>query len=131
MTIQEGRTAMEAMAKARFVRVTPQKARRVVDLIRGKQAEQAVATLKFAPQAAGETVLKVVESAIANARVKADRAGQAFDAGSLVVREAYFDEGPTLKLFRPRAQGRASQILKRTSHITVVVAPVEKKERTR
>ena len=122
---------MEAKAKARFVRVTPQKARRVVDLIRGKQAEQAVATLKFAPQAAGETVLKVVESAIANARVKADRAGEAFDAGSLVVREAYVDEGPTLKRFRPRAQGRASQILKRTSHITVVVAPVEKKERTR
>ena len=122
---------MEAKAQARFVRVTPQKARRVVDLIRGKQDEQAVATLKFAPQAAGETVLKVVESAIANARVKADRAGEAFDAGSLVVREAYVDEGPTLKRFRPRAQGRASQILKRTSHITVVVAPVEKKERTR
>ena len=122
---------MEAKAQARFVRVTPQKARRVVDLIRGKQAEQAVATLKFAPQAAGETVLKVVESAIANARVKADRAGQAFDATALVVREAYVDEGPTLKRFRPRAQGRASQILKRTSHITVVVAPVEKKERTR
>ena len=122
---------MEAKAQARFVRVTPQKARRVVDLIRGKQAEQAVATLKFAPQAAGETVLKVVESAIANARVKADRAGEAFDAASLVVREAYVDEGPTLKRFRPRAQGRASQILKRTSHITVVVAPVEKKERTR
>jgi large subunit ribosomal protein L22 len=122
---------MEAKAQARFVRVTPQKARRVVDLIRGKQAEQAVATLKFAPQAAGETVLKVVESAIANARVKADRAGEAFDATSLVVREAYVDEGPTLKRFRPRAQGRASQILKRTSHITVVVAPVEKKERTR
>jgi large subunit ribosomal protein L22 len=122
---------MEAKAQARFVRVTPQKARRVVDLIRGKQAEQAVATLKFAPQAAGETVLKVVESAIANARVKADRAGEAFDAAALVVREAYVDEGPTLKRFRPRAQGRASQILKRTSHITVVVAPVEKKERTR
>jgi large subunit ribosomal protein L22 len=122
---------MEAKAQARFVRVTPQKARRVVDLIRGKQADQAVATLKFAPQAAGETVLKVVQSAIANARVKADRAGEAFDAGSLVVREAYVDEGPTLKRFRPRAQGRASQILKRTSHITVVVAPVEKKERTR
>ncbi|WP_199422686.1 50S ribosomal protein L22 [Actinotalea solisilvae] len=122
---------MEAKAQARFVRVTPQKARRVVDLIRGKQAEQAVATLKFAPQAAGETVLKVVESAIANARVKADRANVAFDASTLVVSEAYVDEGPTLKRFRPRAQGRASQILKRTSHITVVVAPVEKKERTR
>ncbi|WP_182112037.1 MULTISPECIES: 50S ribosomal protein L22 [unclassified Actinotalea] len=122
---------MEAKAQARFVRVTPQKARRVVDLIRGKQAEQAVATLKFAPQAAGETVLKVVESAIANARVKADRANVAFDVSTLVVSAAYVDEGPTLKRFRPRAQGRASQILKRTSHITVVVAPVEKKERTR
>ncbi|MBO1752349.1 50S ribosomal protein L22 [Actinotalea sp. BY-33] len=122
---------MEAKAQARFVRVTPQKARRVVDLIRGKQADEAVATLKFAPQAAGETVRKVVESAIANARVKADRANEAFDASALVVSAAYVDEGPTLKRFRPRAQGRASQILKRTSHITVVVAPVEKKERTR
>ena len=114
---------MEAKAQARFVRVTPQKARRVVDLIRGKQAQEAVATLKFAPQAAGETVLKVVESAIANARVKADRANEAFDAANLVVQAAYVDEGPTMKRFRPRAQGRASQILKRTSHITVVVAP--------
>ena len=114
---------MEAKAKARFVRVTPQKARRVVDLIRGKQAVEAVAVLKFAPQAAGETVLKVVESAIANARVKADRANEAFDAANLVVQAAYVDEGPTMKRFRPRAQGRASQILKRTSHITVVVAP--------
>ena len=122
---------MEAKAQARFVRVTPQKARRVVDLIRGKQAEEAVATLKFAPQAAGETVRKVVESAIANARVKADRANEAFDVSTLVVQAAYVDEGPTLKRFRPRAQGRASRILKRTSHITVVVAPVEKKERTR
>jgi large subunit ribosomal protein L22 len=117
---------MEAKAQARFVRVTPQKARRVIDLIRGQRAGDAVATLKFAPQAAGEPVRKVVESAIANARVKADRAGEAFDAGSLVVREAYVDEGPTLKRFRPRAQGRASQILKRTSHITVVVAPATK-----
>ena len=122
---------MEAKAQARFVRVTPQKARRVVDLIRGKQAEQAVGTLRFAPQAAGETVLKVVESAIANARVKADRAGEAFDVSTLVVSEAYVNEGPSLKRFRPRAQGRASQILKRTSHITVVVAPTQTKERTR
>ena len=114
---------MEAKAQARYIRVTPQKARRVVDLIRGKQTGEAVAVLEFAPQAASETVLKVVQSAIANARVKADRAGEAFDATSLVVREAYVDEGPTLKRFRPRAQGRAAQILKRTSHITVVVAP--------
>lgn len=118
---------MEAKAQARFVRVTPQKARRVVDLIRGKQAGEAVTTLQFAPQAAAETVRKVIESAVANARVKAERASVAFDERELFVAEAYVDEGPTLKRFRPRAQGRASQILKRTSHITVVVAPREQK----
>ncbi len=122
---------MEAKAQARFVRVTPMKARRVVDLIRGKQAGEAVAVLKFAPQAAAEPVLKVVESAIANARVKADRASERFDEQELVVSAAFVDEGPTLKRFRPRAQGRASRILKRTSHITVVVAPREKKEGAR
>ena len=113
---------MEAKAKARFVRVTPQKARRVVDLIRGKQAGEAVAVLKFAPQAAGETVLKVVESAIANAREAAKRSNERLDEADLYISEVFVDEGPTLKRFRPRAQGRASQILKRTSHITVVVA---------
>ncbi|MEE6273846.1 50S ribosomal protein L22 [Georgenia wangjunii] len=112
---------MEAKAQARYVRVTPQKARRVVDVIRGKQAEEAVAVLRFAPQAAAETVRKVVESAMANARVKADQASEAFDPSALVVLEAYVDEGPTLKRFRPRAQGRANRILKRTSHITVIV----------
>lgn len=113
---------MEAKAQARFVRVTPQKARRVVDVIRGKQAEEAVRILTFAPQPVAETVRKVVESAVANARVKADRDSVPFDEGALVVAEAYVDEGPTLKRFRPRAQGRAGRILKRTSHITVVVA---------
>jgi large subunit ribosomal protein L22 len=122
---------MEAMAKARFIRVTPQKARRVVDLIRGKQATEAVAVLKFAPQAASEPVLKVVQSAIANARVIADRDNVALDENNLVIKTALVDEGPTLKRFRPRAQGRASQILKRTSHITVVVAPVDDKEGAR
>ena len=124
-------TTVEGKAQARFVRVTPQKARRVVDLIRGKQAGEAVAVLKFAPQAAAEPVLKVVESAIANARVKADRASERFEEQELVVAAAFVDEGPTLKRFRPRAQGRASRILKRTSHITVVVAPREKKEGAR
>ncbi len=122
---------MEAMAKARFIRVTPLKARRVVDLIRGKQAAEAVAVLKFAPQAASEPVLKVVQSAIANARVIADRDNVAFDENKLFIKTALVDEGPTLKRFRPRAQGRASQILKRTSHITVVVAPVDDKEGAR
>lgn len=122
---------MEAKAKARFVRITPMKARRVVDLIRGRNATAAVATLKFAPQAAAEVILKVVESAVANASVKADRASERFDASELVITEAYVDEGPTLKRIRPRAQGRANQILKRTCHITVVVASAEKKEGAR
>ena len=116
-------TSVEGKAQARYIRVTPMKARRVVDLIRGKQAEEAVAVLKFAPQAAAEPVRKVVESAIANARVKADRASERFDERDLVVTTAFVDEGPTLKRFRPRAQGRAGRIMKRTSHITVVVAP--------
>jgi large subunit ribosomal protein L22 len=112
---------MEAKAQARYVRVTPQKARRVVDLIRGKQASDSLAVLQFAPQSASEPVRKVLQSAIANARVKADEASQAFDERDLVISEAYVDEGPTLKRFRPRAQGRASRINKRTSHITVAV----------
>jgi large subunit ribosomal protein L22 len=121
---------MEAMAKARFVRVTPQKARRVVDLVRGKRAEDALAVLAFAPQAASEPVRKVVQSAIANARVKAGEAGEAFDERRMVVQAAYVDEGPTLKRFRPRAQGRAARINKRTSHITVVVAPAPERAAT-
>src|SRR3954447_10458379 len=120
---REQRTAMEAKAQARYVRVTPQKARRVVDLIRGKQAHEAVAVLEFAPQAASETVRKVVQSAIANARVKAQAASEPFDERLLVVQTAFVDEGPTLKRFRPRARGGAYPINKRTSHITVVVAP--------
>ncbi|MDR1152509.1 MAG: 50S ribosomal protein L22 [Bifidobacteriaceae bacterium] len=118
---------MEAKAQARYVRVTPMKARRVVDLVRGKDALYAVDTLRFAPQAASLPVRKVVESAIANLRVKSEQEGARFDEKQLVVAEAYVDEGPTMKRFRPRAQGRAGRILKRTSHITVVVAQVEKK----
>ena len=114
---------MESKAIARHVRVTPQKARRVVDLIRGKQAADAVNVLKFAPQGASEPVLKVLQSAIANARVKADAAAESFDERNLVVSAAFVDEGPTMKRFRPRAQGRAGRINKRTSHITVFVAP--------
>ncbi|PPK97542.1 large subunit ribosomal protein L22 [Kineococcus xinjiangensis] len=126
---------MEAKAQTRYLRVTPQKARRVVDLIRGKQATEAVAVLQFAPQAAAEPVRKLVESAIANARFLADKHSQAFDERDLVVQTVYVDEGPTMKRFRPRAQGRAGRILKRTSHITVVVAPpadgAKKTRRTR
>ena len=113
-------------ASARHVRVTPQKARRVVDLIRGKQATEAVAVLRFAPQAASDPIRKVLESAIANARVAADRNSEAFDERTLVIQSVFVDEGPTMKRFRPRAQGRAARINKRTSHITVVIAPTGK-----
>ena len=113
---------MEARAQARFVRVTPMKARRVVDLIRGKSIPEAVALMRFAPQSASDPVLKVLNSAVANARFAADQTGTAFDESELVVSSAYVDEGPTMKRFRPRAQGRASRINKRTSHITILVA---------
>jgi len=118
---------MEAKASARHVRVTPMKARRIVDMIRGKQAQDAVTVLRFAPQAAADPVRKVLESAIANARFKADQESLAFDERELVVTTAFVDEGPTMKRFRPRAQGRAGRINKRTSHITVVVAQPENK----
>jgi large subunit ribosomal protein L22 len=110
---------MEASARssARYVRVTPQKARRMVDLIRGLPAAEAQTVLRFSPQAASETVGKVLDSAIANAENN-----HGMNADTLVVAEAYVDEGPTLKRFRPRAQGRAYRIRKRTSHITVVVS---------
>ncbi|TDW87889.1 LSU ribosomal protein L22P [Kribbella pratensis] len=109
-----------AFAVARFVRVTPMKARRVVDLVRGLGVDDALATLKFAPQAAAATVYKVVDSAAANAE-----GTEHLNRADLVVAKAYVDEGPTLKRHRPRAQGRATRIDKRTSHITVVVAPRE------
>lgn len=117
---------MEAKAIARHVRVTPMKARRIVNLIRGKQANEALAILKFSPQAASEPVLKVVQSAMANARVLADRDSVAFDEDDLFISEAFVDEGPTMKRFQPRAQGRAYRIRKRSSHISVVLATPEK-----
>ncbi len=113
---------MEAKAQARFLRVTPQKARRVVDVIRGKRATEVLDVLRYAPQGAAEPVLKIVESAIANARYAADQAGERFDEGDLFITAAFADEGPTMKRIQPRAQGRAHRILKRTSHITVVVS---------
>ncbi len=100
----------------------PQKARRVVALIKGKQAQEALAILKFAQQSASEPIYKLVASAMANAQVKADRDGEFLDEKDLYVANAYVDEGTTLKRFQPRAQGRAFQIKKRTSHITVVLS---------
>jgi large subunit ribosomal protein L22 len=113
---------VESIARVRHIRVTPMKARRVVNMIRGKQAHEALAILKFAPQGASEPVFKLVASAIANARVKADASNSFLDEQDLYISQAYVDEGTTLKRFQPRAQGRAFQILKRTSHITVVLA---------
>ena len=109
-------TAPTATARARYVRVSPTKARRVVDLVRGLPAREALDVLKFAPQDASEQIYKVVASAVANAEHNGH-----LDPEALVVSEAYVDEGPTLKRFRPRAQGRAYRIRKRTSHITIVV----------
>ncbi|MGP3535863.1 50S ribosomal protein L22 [Microbacterium sp. RD1] len=116
---------VESIARVRHIRVTPQKARRVVALIKGKQAQEALAILKFAPQSASEPIYKLVASAIANARVKSDAANEYLDDADLYVKNAYVDEGTTLKRFQPRAQGRAFQIKKRTSHITVVLSTPE------
>ncbi|CAQ00409.1 50S ribosomal protein L22 [Clavibacter sepedonicus] len=113
---------VESIARVRHIRVTPQKARRVVDMIRGKQAEEALAILKFAPQGASEPIYKLVASAMANARVKADASNSFLAEQDLYIAKAFVDEGTTLKRFQPRAQGRAFRINKRTSHITVVLA---------
>ena len=107
-----------SFASARFVRIAPMKARRVVDMVRGLAVDDALALLQFAPQSASETVYKVLESAIANAETT-----EGLDRGDLVVSVATVDEGPTMKRWRPRAQGRATRINKRTSHITLAVQP--------
>ncbi len=109
-------TVNSARATARFARVSPMKARRVIDLVRGKSVEDALAELKYAPQAAAQLLSKVIASAAANAE---NNFG--LDPRTLVISEAFADEGPTMRRFRPRAQGRAFHIRKRTSHITVVV----------
>jgi large subunit ribosomal protein L22 len=116
---------VESIARVRHIRVTPQKARRVVALIKGKQAQEALAILKFAPQSASEPIYKLVAAGIANARVTADKNGEYLDEQDLYVANAFVDEGTTLKRFQPRAQGRAFQIKKRTSHITVVLSTPE------
>jgi len=109
-----------AFASARFVRITPMKARRVVDMVRGLRVDDALSVLQFAPQAASETVYKVLESAIANASTT-----EGLDTNDLIVSICQVDEGPTMKRWRPRAQGRATRINKRTSHITLAVQPAD------
>jgi large subunit ribosomal protein L22 len=105
-----------ATAKARFVHISASKARRVIDLVRGKSVTEALDILRWSPQGASETVAKVIASAAANAQNN-----DGLDPSTLVVATVYADEGPTAKRIRPRAQGRAYRIRKRTSHITVIV----------
>jgi len=109
-------------AIARHVRMSSTKVRRVVDLVRGMDVNDALTALKFAPQAASEPVYKVVASAVANAE-----SAEALRADDLYISKAFVDEGVTLRRIRPRAKGSASRILKRGSHITVVVEPRETK----
>lgn len=107
---------MEAIARARYIRVSPQKARLVVDLVRGKTAQDALHILTFTRKAAARTVKKLLESAIANATHKGN-----IDVDTLYVKGIWVDPGPTWKRFQPRAMGRATRIRKRTSHITIVL----------
>jgi large subunit ribosomal protein L22 len=108
---------METRAVAKYVRIAPRKVRRIVDLVRGKYVDEALALLKFLPNRAAKHVSKVVASAAANAENNFS-----MERGSLKVSAAMVDQGPSLKRIKPRAMGRAWRILKRTSHITVVVA---------
>ncbi|NLL43955.1 MAG: 50S ribosomal protein L22 [Firmicutes bacterium] len=111
---------MEARAVARHIRISPRKARQVIDLIRGKDVEEALAILRFTPKGGSPIVEKVVRSAVANAENNYD-----MDVDSLYVAECYVDQGPTMKRIRPRARGMANRIRKRTSHITVILREKE------
>ena len=113
-------TYPSATAVARFVRVSPTKARRVIDLVRGKSVTEALDILRWAPQDASEPVAKVIASAAANAQNN-----EGLDPSTLVVATVYADGGPTAKRIRPRAQGRAFRIRKRTSHLTMTLTPRE------
>ena len=107
---------METRAFAKYIRITPRKVRIVLDLIRGKNVAEAFAILKFTPKAGADVVEKVLRSAVANAENNFD-----MDADKLFVKTAYADQGPTLKRIHPRSRGQAFKILKRTSHVTIVV----------
>jgi large subunit ribosomal protein L22 len=111
---------LDAKAVVRFTRIAPRKARQVIDMIRGKRVSDAQTILKFTPRFAAEVIGKVLNSAVANAENNHN-----MNRDSLYISEAYVDQGPTMKRYMPRAQGRASAIHKRTSHITIVVAEKE------
>ena len=110
-------SATEVKAVLKFVRISPQKVRKLVDTVKGKPAEAAVDMLKFMPQKGAAIVEKVVRSAVANAEQNHN-----LDIDTLVVKNVIADQGPTLKRFRARARGRGTRILKRTAHITVVLS---------
>lgn len=113
---------MESRAVLKHARVSPQKARLVADLVRGRNAAEAVEILTFLNKKSAPMIRKLVESAISNAEVAAERANESLDIDDLFVKTIYVDAGPTLRRFRPRAQGRATRIIKKTSHITVELA---------
>lgn len=108
---------MEAKACAKHIRISPRKARQIVDLIRGKSVQEAYSILQFTPHKGSAIVTKVLKSAVANAEHNYD-----MDAANLVVSTAFVDQGPSIKRFKPRAMGRADGISKRTSHITIMVS---------
>lgn len=112
---------MQARAIAKTVGMSPRKVRMVVDLIRGRDVNEAYSILKFSKRSATEPVEKTLRSAVANAQQKADAEGNFLDVDDLIVSEAYVNEGPTMKRWSPRAMGRATPIMKRTSHITIIV----------
>ena len=108
---------MEAKAVAKFIRISPRKARQVIDLVRGKSVSEAYAILKFTPNKGAAIIENVLKSAVANAEHNYD-----MNVDNLYISQAYVDQGPSLKRFKPRAMGRADGIRKRTSHITVMVS---------
>lgn len=116
---------MEYKAVHKYAKTSAHKARQVVDLVRGRSVSEALHILRFTPRRAADMLHKLIESAIANATYQAERKREYMDPDTLVVKKAYADEGPSLKRWRPRARGRAAPILKRTSHLTVVIGPPE------
>src|SRR3984957_8739351 len=121
-TATETAGQIKGLAKARFIRVSPQKARLVVDLVRGKRAEEALQTLRFTKKRVAKEVEKTLRSAIANAERKADDAGTSLDVDALFVTRCFVNEGPRWKRLRPAPMGRGFRYQKRTSHIIVEVA---------
>lgn len=112
---------MEARAIAKNIRMSPRKMRLVIDLIRGRSVNEAYSILQFSKKAASKPIEKTLRSAVANAEFRADEQNEVLDVDDLIVREAFIDEGTTMKRWRPRAMGRATPIMKRSSHVTIVV----------